>query len=46
MSEPKSYETVLVVRNIVCPALTLTSPSPELEERVPECLSLNLMRLF
>jgi hypothetical protein len=72
MSEAESYEAVLVLKSIVCPALTLTSLSPELEpnlmrlswrcgalfvlptlmspnpelvERLPEYLSLNLMRL-
>jgi hypothetical protein len=43
VSEPESYETVLVVRSIACPDLTLTCPSPELEERLLEYLRLDLM---
>jgi hypothetical protein len=34
VSEAESYETVLVLKSIVCPALTLVYPSPELEELV------------
>ncbi len=43
MSEAESYETLLVLRSIVCRALTLKSPSPEIEERVLEYLRLDLM---